>query len=467
MRKICLFACLLLQVVVVYSTIVTYPRPDETIDASRYYQVQVSDNQKHFPSFVYYSQATFKDTCRSSSWTSFSFDGKIEIKIDLPAGGEVHSCEIKPKIKNIQATIEGSSIRFYLSEPARLAVVVNNDAQNPLFIFANPLEESPQTSRADDVMYFGPGVHDVGVLEIPAEIREVYLAGGAYVKGAIKSGLKHDGLIIRGRGILSSEIFPKIYNNQRNIVPDWKDLNPHNIYLGDASGTDILVEGITLIDGPMYALIVRQKNSVVRNVKCMGWYYNTDGVSMGDNGLIEDCFFRCNDDAVKVYNTGAVIRRCVFWQNDNGAPFQISWNLRSDNHSFHVYDCDVVYCEHSQDANNRAIFNAIHGGEGRLSDYLFENIRIEGDVFRLFKLTIQTSPSDGDEGFGSLSGLVFRNIDLEGQCFYPNEIWGHDSSHGIFDVTFENLTINGKEILNADDGNFRIDPETTRNIQFK
>jgi hypothetical protein len=33
----------------------------------------------------------------------------------------------------------------------------------------------------------------------------------------------------------------------------------------------------------------------------IGWYFNTDGVCTGYNGLVEDCFFKLNDDAVKLY----------------------------------------------------------------------------------------------------------------------------------------------------------------------
>ena len=34
------------------------------------------------------------------------------------------------------------------------------------------------------------------------------------------------------------------------------------------------------------------------------------------------------------------------------------------------------------DSDNEAIFCAIHGGSGRMSDYLFENIRVSGRLLR-------------------------------------------------------------------------------------
>ena len=48
-----------------------------------------------------------------------------------------------------------------------------------------------------------------------------------------------------------------------------------------------------------------------------------------------------------------------------------------------------------------------------------------------------------------------------------NAIKGWDAKHRVFDVTFENLKINGKYIRNAKEGEFEIDPKTTDNIIFK
>ena len=61
-----------------------------------------------------------------------------------------------------------------------------------------------------------------------------------------------------------------------------------------------------------------------RNLKMISWWFSTDGVSLGEHGLVEDCFFKVNDDALKLYHGDTTVRRCVIWQMENGAPFQIS-----------------------------------------------------------------------------------------------------------------------------------------------
>jgi len=58
---------------------------------------------------------------------------------------------------------------------------------------------------------------------------------------------------------------------------------------------------------------------------------------------------------------------------ENGAAFQISWNMPTDQGGFEVRDIDVIRCEHRWKNENCAI----HSGSGHMHDYRFEHIRIE------------------------------------------------------------------------------------------
>ena len=57
----------------------------------------------------------------------------------------------------------------------------------------------------------------------------------------------------------------------------------------------------------------------VKWVKILGWRSNGDGIDPGENGLIEDCFIRTQDDST--YVNGRGIRRVVYWEDSNGATF--------------------------------------------------------------------------------------------------------------------------------------------------
>ncbi|RMF91416.1 MAG: hypothetical protein D6741_16105 [Planctomycetota bacterium] len=270
------------------------------------------------------------------------------------------------------------------------------------------------------------------------------------MKGRIV-GRNARGLRILGRGILSGEDYPH--------------RSGHLIALtGDSS--DVLIEGVTLVASPQF-FIVTGDRSIVRNVKMMGWYFNTDGVGTGKNSLVERCFFKCNDDAVKLYRSGMTVRDCVIWQMENGAPFQISWNMNSDNHGFRVTNIDIIRVEHEWNNDNEAVFDSIHGGAGHMSDYLFENIRIENAAWRLINLTIQKNEFAHSRTMGRISNLVFRNIEVAGPMSQPNTIRGFDADHRIENVLFENVRVNGVWWRDAASANLQADPATTGKIRFR
>ena len=231
---------------------------------------------------------------------------------------------------------------------------------------------------------------------------------------------------------------------------------------------DVTVEGITLVGSPHENLILLGDHCTVRNVKMISWWFSTDGVMLGTHGRIEDCFFKVNDDAVKLYLSDQVVRRCTFWQMENGAPFQISWNMPGRNRGFRVSDCDIIRCEHHWNNDNCSLFCAIHGGSGHMSDYLFEDIRIENAGWRLISLLIK--PNEFARGVkvpGTISDITFRRITADAPFRMPSRIKGWSATSQMENVTFDDVRIGGQRWTNASDANLKIDPGTTRNIRFQ
>lgn len=439
--------------IIVSAKIWVYPSPGEKVTVSPVYIVKVIQEAQEAESFTCFSQATFGDLERSSSWTTFSFNNKIEIEVEV-LGEAIRDFVIRPKSKDIEGQIVENKIRIELSKPEKLCIEINGNNKNPLFIFADKPEENIPEKNGKGLWFFEPGVHEIGWIDLPDTVKHIYIAGGAYVEGAFRNKNRTSNIKITGRGILCS--------------PNQEDSEPNSPII-DLSGEGInsYIEGITILDGIAGGIEMQQSYSTLRNCKILSWNSSNGGVFCGPHALVEDCFFRCNSDVIKIYRNFIVVEQCIFWQNEKGAPFQMGWNLREDFHNFRISDCDVIHCEHEQDANNAAVFSAVHGGAGNLSNYLFEDIRIEGDVFRLFKLTIRTNKFDEDVEYGSISNIEFKNIILEGKCVEANEIWGYNQEHVISTVTFENLEINGQKILNADDGNFKLNLNTTSGIVFK
>ena len=77
-------------------------------------------------------------------------------------------------------------------------------------------------------------------------------------------------------------------------------------------------------------------------VKAIAWGYSTDGWSGGEFSVVEDSFFKVNDDSSKLFFTGSLVQRNVYWQMENGCPFMMSWNTGINVGFITARDNDVI-----------------------------------------------------------------------------------------------------------------------------
>jgi hypothetical protein len=140
--------------------------------------------------------------------------------------------------------------------------------------------------------------------------------------------------------------------------------------------------------------------------------------------------------------------------------------MNHDNAGFHVSDIDIIRADHRHDANNRAIFNAIHGGSAHLRDYLFEDIRIENARFRFMLLQIRKTNWSKAEEWGRLSDITLRNITADGPFTERSAIRSDHPDGRIEGIRFENLRIGGRLIHEANGAGIDVDPGATADITF-
>lgn len=419
------------------------------------YKVELIQEDKTIPLFVYQMNAMHTtNNSKTTAWVNFSFSGEIKIRV-TPINNSPEYCAVLPRSKNIEVHNTGKVIEFNLTESGHYSVEFEEGIyiDHPLLIFANPLETNIPDPNDKDVIWFGPGYHEIGEGFVVPAGKTVYIHGEAYVKGQFYSS-NASNITISGRGILSGEDYPARTAN-------------HMITMHNAN--NITIEGITIIHAPRFKITLRGENHIVRNVKMMGWWFSTDGTSTGNNALIEDCFFKVNDDAIKLYASNTLVRNCVIWQLENGAPFMISWNGTSDFSNCYVTNVDVIRVEHEWDNENLAVICAIHGGAAHISHFLFENIRINNSKWRVFHLVTRPNRwGRWNPEKGSLSDFTFRDIHFNGTPRIKNLIMGHDANHPVKNITFDNITINNERLSEEKAAHyFYIDSSTTNNIHFK
>jgi hypothetical protein len=312
----------------------------------------------------------------------FDMDSPTRVTVQLK-NGTASSAKVLPSSANITPHISSQTeITLTIDRPRQVCLIVNNNMNKPLCLFADPRETNVPTGSSKDLIYFGPGTHHVigHNITVGAD-QSVYLAGGAHVYGQVVApeDAACDRVKVFGRGVLDGHDIPIDHRAPAMIeLPRCRD---------------IVVEGITTIDSPQYQIKSYYPGGTIRFAKAIAWGFSTDGWSAGEYSLVEDSFNKVNDDSHKIYSTGSVVQRVVVWQMENGCPFMMSYNLNENVGFMTVRDSDVIAHERTGHFYNPdGIICAVHGGSGNLNDYFFDDIRIESQQWALMSINILNNP---------------------------------------------------------------------------
>jgi len=366
--------------------VVTYPAPAGE-KASGDYTVQVAGQ----PVFVYTAAVLHGGP---ASFAYFDFSGKVSVKVT--ATRKVDKAVIRPgSAGTVDAiaggdagapTVEGNTITFSLAQPRNLSLELNGSFERPLLLFANPLETDPPKPGDPNVLYFGPGVHEVATTKIESG-KTVYLAGGAVVRGKILPGEKP----VQERNWAGNKVYENLFcfNNVKNVqvrgrgILDMSALPWHSkCPLSFNNCTGVLVEGIIIKDSPCWCTPVFNCTAVVyRNLKEVCHRENSDGINIvnSQDVVVEGCFLRNNDDEICVKTTAPppapegkniLVKDCVVW-NDRAYGIGITYETRCNISNLTFKNCAIIH-----DHGIGSI--VIHMSDsGTVSGVRFEDIRVE------------------------------------------------------------------------------------------
>jgi hypothetical protein len=475
---------------------------------SSQYTVRLSQHGESVNSFVYQVQnpgflpngqpsgiSSSSTLEHATSWTSFSFSGAVTVRVTNSS--PFTSARILPSHAQIIPTVSGNSVSFTVDGPGQLAVdfcttgatcTEANDTNltNPMLVFANPMEDNrpdptdakvlsvrpglsvrsgdtvPQPNDLQDTIYFAPGIYDLGLTPFTIASNEtVYLAAGAYVKGFFAFAKGATNAALEGRGIVSGEDLPKAQCIGTPAgCPDMVGTQ--------GNVQNLLVEGITFIQSPFYNVSINGGSAnTVDNVKVIAWLGNSDGIQASygpqDTGsVIENSFVKNGDDSIKLTSSNLVVRKCVVWKLNNAAAFEMGAGIKGDVTNIKVEDSDVIRGEYNWPNTSDAVFAANQGGSGNLSNYIFEDIRVENESWQVFKIEILPSNFQPDNyQLGSISALTFNNIQVIDPQKFPSVFRGFNLAHQVSDVNFNDVTIGGETAPNP-----AITLDANRNMSY-
>ena len=419
-------------------------------------------------------------------------------RITLKPNRKFEQVVVKPLSKSILPEIENETISFTLPGPGQYTVELDG-YHNALHVFADPVHAYDVDPASDNVIYFGRGIHEAGVIRM-TEGQTLFIDEGAVVYGRVEATDAHN-IRILGHGILDASrvfttIFAEMGDEQREAyekgfaVPNAD--RQHTIHLQYCDNVEI--HGITIRDSLVYNVKpVACRNLHIENVKIIGsWRYNADGIDMHncEHVRIKGCFVRTFDDSICVKGfdyiqneddmfhngilhdvfTDVLVEDCVIWC-DWGRSLEFGAETRAREISNVTFrNCDLIRNTHIALDVQNVDYADIH-------DVLFENIRVEYDAVNpkprrqksdddvyvpnpnstfmadLLGSHITYIPEYSAGGLrrGKNRNITFRNIFVTAPAMPPSAFRGYDQEHQSENILIDGLYLNGERITDLEE----------------
>ncbi|KAK2759786.1 hypothetical protein FQN54_002520 [Arachnomyces sp. PD_36] len=297
--------------------------------------------------------------------------------------------------------------------------IVGREPVNALLIFASPFPSEDLVPAIDEdtyevqpglvtgldsisqsVVYFGPGVYYFtgtahGILS--STVSWVYLAPGAYVKGAMQYNKEDSDLLASGFGVLSGEQYVYQANTAENYSNIKSDETSLKMWRGEGvtAGQKWTINGLTTNAQPFNGMDFYGDTDGftvdVSDYKQVGSFFSqTDGLQMYPGSYVRDVFYHIGDDGIKTYHSNVNAERFVVWKTNNAPIIQMGWYAR-DIGNITINQVDVIHCRYNSylDWAPRALIGSSSSyldvestntadTSTTISDYTVSNIRAEG-----------------------------------------------------------------------------------------
>jgi hypothetical protein len=371
-------------------------------------------------------------------WVTVGVESTVRLRLRrLPAASPIRSVRVLPASYGIEARLDATATEVELELRQGQTVYVETDEQDfeTLFLFANP--PRPPVPAGPGVVYFGPGVHELGRdYHPPAGTHTLYIDGGAWVSGSIDVSVS-GGPVFRllGPGVLSGDFDTHeacLYVDGDPAQPrpyeelvDWSLVHTN---AGDTVAHDVEVIGLTLVASPFYNfhLSGAQRKRFAHVHLLSPWTYNTDGFNAGTDVTVEDSFVFNNDDTIHAeytYRGPVEVRRSVFGGRN---AFLVGYGYFTGNRPARALAEGVELILQ----RNRIPFRAeVDARPPRTPGVLdpstdvviegetFRDIRIDGRTDMLVRLVVEHTPW-GFEGvgtgpaYGNLRDIAFEHLEV-------------------------------------------------------
>ncbi|KAI5456065.1 glycoside hydrolase [Mariannaea sp. PMI_226] len=357
-------------------------------------------------------------------------DNLWEYRANLPTSGTGYVQNKNPNGKNYVKSYNNQNNPIVGIEPL-----------NALLIFMSPFPDSqyiPDLTKdtykvpqglvtgldkvTQKVLYFPPGVYwftGSAHAILSKSITWVYIAPGAYVKGAIEYESDELDLRATGFGVLSGEQYVYQANTAQNYENVKSDDSSLKMWRGESAvGAKWTIHGLTTNAPPFnsmdfYGDDLNSFSVDASDYKQVGAFFGqTDGMEMYPGSHVRNVFYHVGDDGIKTYYSNILCEKMTVWKTNNAPIVQFGWYGR-DTTNVIVDNVQVIHTRYfrqetiwpralvasaasylDQDSTSTADVTKT------LSDYHVTNWRCEGVCPALL----------GINPLNNIDNLVFENV---------------------------------------------------------
>ncbi|KAI0162057.1 dextranase [Xylariaceae sp. FL1272] len=395
---------------------------------------------------------------------------------------------------------------YYVSQFTDSNAVMGVEPHDALLIFASPMPSSdlvPDVSAQEtyvvnpgDVpvsdlssvtntnLYFMPGVHEMTAtqhLMLSSSVNWVYLAPGAYVKGAIQFTTSASTIKATGFGVLSGEKYVYQANTAEgytNVKSNGDSLRIWSGYSTSGVQQTFTLTGVTTNAPPFNSIDFTGDLNTISisqwDYKQVGAYFGqTDGTTLYTGSDVHDVFYHGGDDTIKTYGSDITVQDVVVWKTKTAPIIQYGWAAREMENVL-VDGVDVIHMRYSSNGSHPSII-----GANQVYDYAetqtntadlsktvrnvtFRNIRAEGIGGNLMRIVPLANYEDVTIENVSLEQFPVRTTGIY-QSELPTWTDGSGTQVSMSGFVISGFTVGGVKISQAA-GNYGPDAAGGLNI---
>lgn len=294
-----------------FNHLVAYPEYPEQIARDYTYSVSVEQGSRSEELVVYnqtadyFYQGRFDGGDTNRRFCEFAFSGK-PVTVNVRVNRDFESYAVVPTSKGFASTYADGVISVTLTKPEQFLIILDDDVNTALSVFADAPETDVPVKGADGVIYVegwnqitnnADATLEGGVLTINGSYTKLYIAPGAVLNARVVTTADAYAVNIFGRGALLDPA-SMIYQEAEHGFDNATSESRHFVKIG---GYTSVVKDIKLLDARCYNLNINRGNCKIQNVKILSTMMTTDGITTtaeGGSGIVKDCFVYCGDNAL-------------------------------------------------------------------------------------------------------------------------------------------------------------------------